>query len=67
MKNYLMTCTCGDVMNVEADSREDAVMKMKDMMNAEMVEQHMAEKHPGDPVPSQQEIHAMIEQGLQVA
>ncbi|OGZ58392.1 MAG: hypothetical protein A3B96_00220 [Candidatus Spechtbacteria bacterium RIFCSPHIGHO2_02_FULL_43_15b] len=65
MDKYTFKCTCGDVMSVEADSRENAVMKMKEMMNADAIAAHMQEKHAGDPVPSVEETHAMIEQNLQ--
>lgn len=64
MKKYNMTCSCGHMMEVEAKSREDAVAKMKDMMTEEAVKSHMKEKHPGEPVMSAKEYHAMIEKDL---
>lgn len=67
MNTYSMTCTCGHVMKVEAESREEAVQKMKAMMTEDMVAQHTAEKHPGEPVPSQEQVHMMIEQTIQPA
>ena len=57
-----MTCTCGDKFGVQAETREDAVVKIKEMMNEAMITQHMTEKHPGDPVPSVADVHAMIDQ-----
>ncbi|MBI4160306.1 MAG: hypothetical protein HY506_00165 [Candidatus Yanofskybacteria bacterium] len=59
-----MTCTCGDVMEVEAASREEAVSKLKEQMTAESVAAHAAEKHPGQPVMSVEETHAMIESSV---
>ena len=59
-----MTCSCGDVMTVDAGSRNEAVEKMKSMMTADMIAQHMAEKHPGEPVPSVDQTHAMVEQNI---
>lgn len=65
---YSMTCTCGDVMSVEAESREEAVEKMKGMMaQREGIAQHMADKHPGEPVPSLEQVQAMITQNIQEA
>jgi len=51
-------------METEAGSRQEAVQKIKDMMTPEAVAQHMAEKHPGEPVLSVEEVHAGIEQGV---
>lgn len=67
MNKYSMTCSCGDVMTVEAGSREEAVGKMKGMMNEAAVAAHMAEKHPGEPAMLVDQVHAMIEQHLAVA
>lgn len=62
MKQYSMTCSCGDAMPpVEAESREEAVTKMRAVMTPEMIVQHMAERHHGEPVPSTEDVHAMIE------
>lgn len=64
MMKYSFTCTCGDIMSVDAENKEEAVAKLKEMMSGEeVIAQHMAEKHAGEPVPSQEQIHMMIEQG----
>lgn len=47
MSKFSMTCSCGDKMGVEAESREDAVMQMKTMMTQDAINAHMAEKHQG--------------------
>jgi hypothetical protein len=65
MGKFSMTCSCGDVMGVDASSRQEAVQKIKGMMTAEAVTKHMAEKHPGQPVLAVSQVHAMIEQGVQ--
>ena len=62
-----MTCSCGDVMSVEAGSQEEAVGKMKGMMNEAAVAAHMTEKHPGEPEMSVAQVHATIEQNLVAA
>ena len=61
---YSMTCSCGDVMSIDAGSREDAVSKMKKMMDASAIAKHMADKHPGEPVPSVSDIHKQIDSDL---
>ena len=43
---FSMTCTCGDVMSVDAENKEEAVMKMKEMMTQDAIDAHCAEKHP---------------------
>jgi len=57
-----MTCTCGDTMTVDAENREEAVTKFKDIMDEEAIRVHMTEKHPGDPIISVADCHKMIEQ-----
>jgi len=62
---YSMTCSCGDTFSVEAESREEAVRKMKDMMTQEAIDQHMSEKHPKEPGKTMAGVHAEIDQKLQ--
>ena len=62
MQKFKMTCACGDTMTVDAADRDDAVMQFKNMMDESAINAHMAEKHPGDPVMSVAQCHAMIEQ-----
>lgn len=49
-------------MTMEGADRAEAVGKFKTMMTEEMIQKHMAEKHPGMPVMSVADCHAMIEQ-----
>lgn len=52
-------------MNVEAASREDAVLQIKSTMTEDAVSRHMSEKHAGEPVPSVEQVHAMIEEKVE--
>jgi len=62
---YSMTCTCGHEMSVEAENREEAVMKMQEMMTPEAIAAHWSEKHMGEDMqPSKEEMDAMIEEKL---
>ena len=67
MQKFTMTCSCGDTMTVEAANRNDAVMQFKGMMTEAAIKAHMEEKHPGDPIMSVAECHAMIEKDVQPA
>lgn len=62
-----MTCSCGDVMNVEASTKTAAVNKLKKMMNEAAIKQHSADKHPGQPVMAVAQVHADIAQQLKEA
>ncbi len=63
MQKFSMTCSCGDVMSVDAESREEAVTKMKGMMTQEAIDAHCAEKHPEMKL-AQADVHAGIEKDL---
>jgi len=67
MNKFSMTCTCGDVMTMDAANRDEAVSKFQTMMTPEMTAKHMAEKHAGEAVPSIEQVHAMIAQQVQAA
>lgn len=49
-------------MTADAENRSAAVEQLKGMMTQESLETHMAEKHQGEPVPTLEQAHAMIEQ-----
>lgn len=49
-----MTCTCGQVMSIDADTREEAVSKMKEMMTQEALDEHLRTYHKVDEPISQQ-------------
>ncbi len=59
-----MTCSCGDNMEIGAETREEAVTKMKEMMTEDRISAHMAEKHPEEPVMTTEQVHFGIEKGL---
>lgn len=67
MAKFSMTCTCGHVMEVDAESREEAVQKMKDQMTPEAVKAHMDEFHQGEAPLTQEQVFAGIEAGMQPA
>ena len=54
-------------MTVEAENRDAAVTQFKAMMTESSIKAHMEEKHPGDPVMSVADCHAMIEKQVQPA
>ncbi len=47
-KTYSVTCTCGDKLRVEADSREQAVSELKGGVDELSLANHAAERHLGD-------------------
>ncbi len=67
MSAFKMTCTCGDTMTVQAADRQGAVAQFKSMMDEKGIASHMAEKHPGQPVISVADCHAMIDQQVVAA
>jgi hypothetical protein len=54
-------------MKVEGSTREEAVSKLKSMMNDSTVAAHMKEKHPGEPMIPVAQVHSMIDKNLKVA
>jgi hypothetical protein len=64
---YEMKCDCGKTVSVDAENREEAIQKMKEIMNEEAIKEHMAAEHPGQPVPPVEQAHAMIDQFLKEA
>ena len=62
-----MTCSCGDTMMVDAADRNDAVAQFKGMMTEAVIKDHMAQKHPNDPVMSVADCHSMIEKDVVAA
>ena len=66
MKKYSMKCSCGHVMAIDANSREEAVTKMKEMMTQEALEAHMKQYHkPEEPMPTLAQAHQQIDMMLQ--
>jgi len=67
MSKFSMTCTCGDTMAVDAENREAAVSQFKTMMDEKRIAARMNAKHPGEPVISVADCHAMIEKQVVAA
>lgn len=65
MMKFNMTCPCGDVMEVEAATRDAAIEMFKGMMDDAAVAKHFADKHAGQPVPSMDQVHMNISQSVQ--
>jgi hypothetical protein len=61
---YKMSCDCGKTVSIDANCRDEAIQKIKAIMNEEAIKEHMASDHPGQPVPTVEQVHAMIEQNL---
>ena len=64
MNKYSMTCSCGDTMTVDAPTRDEAVSKLKAMMDENGIKAHMDKNHPGQPLISVADCHAQIERDL---
>jgi hypothetical protein len=60
-KTYSITCTCGEKMQVEADTREEAVMELKRSIDELSLANHAAERHPADDAPTIEEMYDIIE------
>ena len=58
-----MTCSCGDVMSVEAENIDEAKAKMKEQMNQEAIDAHCKEKHP-DMAMTKADVDAQIDEKL---
>jgi len=67
MPKFSMTCSCGHEMSVDAATRQEGVAKMKAMFTKEAVDQHLADKHPGEPPMTVAQVHGQIEQKLAAA
>ena len=66
MKNYSMACSCGQVMKVDGMTRDEAVAKLKSIMNQEGIDAHWSQFHKDDknPKPPMVQVHAMVDQML---
>ncbi len=64
---YEMACMCGEVAEVEAHSREEALYKIWNEMDGKGFAAHMRRVHPGERVPSPAEVYDLIDEHLFVA
>lgn len=67
MPKFSMTCSCGHEMSVDAVTREEGVANMKAVMTQDAVDQHLADKHSGEPKMTVAQVHGQIEQMLAAA
>ncbi len=67
MSTYIVECTCGHDLQVEAPVRESAVQQMKKMMDEKGIEDHYAKYHLGERIPPVEEVHAHIEHDIKEA
>jgi hypothetical protein len=66
MPNYVMNCSCGDEMKIDAADRDEAVAKLQSAMTEPAIQAHMEEKHPGEEVPTVEQIHDQIAEELEL-
>lgn len=66
-QTYSMQCSCGHTMVIDADSRLEAISKMKGMMTEEAVADHMNTLHNGQELMTQSQVHRQIEMYLRLA
>jgi len=64
---FEMKCTCGEVFSVEAETKDQAVSKVKEEMTPEVVKSHFAEKHHGQSAPPMPVIHMLVAQAVRPA
>jgi hypothetical protein len=55
---YEMSCSCGDTMQAEGDTKEAAVDNLMSHMTPDAVQAHLAEKHAGQAPPSTEQTRA---------
>jgi hypothetical protein len=58
MATWEMTCTCGDKVQGEGETAEEAVDAVYASWTPEVAAQHIADKHQGEVIPSQEEARA---------
>jgi hypothetical protein len=66
MATYEMSCSCGEKMQAEGDTKEAAVANLMTHMTPEAVQAHMAEKHAGEAPPSMEQTRAGMLASAQV-
>ena len=62
MQTFQMTCSCGHEIKVQAADRDDAVRRIQATMGKDAIAAHIKDRHPGEPVPTVEQVHAMIAQ-----
>ena len=62
MQTFQMTCSCGHEIKVQAADRDDAVRRIQATMGKDAIAAHIKERHPGEPMPTVEQVHAVIAQ-----
>jgi F420-dependent methylenetetrahydromethanopterin dehydrogenase len=65
METYQLACSCGDIMEVRADNKEEAAQKLNTMMDEQTIEAHYMAKHPDEEVPTVAMVHEMITETIE--
>ena len=61
MSDFSMTCSCGETMACDAESRDKAVEMLRSGMTQAALDEHFAKHHPGaSDKPTLEQAHAMI-------
>lgn len=59
MANWEMSCSCGDTMQMDGETKDAAVDKLMALaMTPEAITAHMTEKHAGEPTPTVEQARA---------
>ncbi|MEK7068631.1 MAG: hypothetical protein AAB964_02345 [Patescibacteria group bacterium] len=61
-KAYIMTCSCGGTVKVEARNRAEATARIKAIMDEDTIALHMDERHPGEEIPEVSMVHEIIDE-----
>jgi hypothetical protein len=64
---YTFQCTCGDMVSVEADSREGAIEIIQENMTPEMMAEHLSRRHHDEPLPDAGDFQIMLSQAVRPA
>ena len=63
MANFSLTCSCGEVMNLDAANRDAAVDMFRAGMTQQALDDHFKQHHqPSEQKPKLEQAHAMIGQ-----
>ena len=61
-KGYVMTCSCGGRVRVEARNRDEATARIKAIMDEDTIALHMDERHAGEDIPDVSMVHDIIDE-----
>lgn len=68
MANFSLTCSCGQLMTLDAPNKDAAVDMFRAGMTQQALDDHFRQHHqPSEPKPALEQAHAMIGQMVAVA